>query len=223
MKIIVLGAKNPETGRMIEAIKSSQSSSHERQEFVGFIDNNRTLWNSNFLGLPVLGGNEIVPSLISQGHYFVNTITGSTISRYVTSKFISEKGGKFVNFIHPSVNVPSKCGVGNYVQEGVYIQAAAEIGSNSSIHVGSVISHDVKIGNSSFIAHMVSVSGEVTIGDGVFIGTNATILPRLNIGNWATIGAGAVVTKDVPPYAVVVGNPGKILKFNETRTHDGKI
>ena len=55
------------------------------------------------------------------------------------------------------------------------------------------------------------------------VGTNATVLPRLNIGKWATVGAGAVVTKDIPDYAVAVGNPARVIKTNETVHEDGAI
>lgn len=51
------------------------------------------------------------------------------------------------------------------------------------------------------------------IGNDVWIGTNSTILNGLVIGDGAIIGANTIVTKDVPPYAIVVGNPGKIVKF----------
>lgn len=51
------------------------------------------------------------------------------------------------------------------------------------------------------------------IGNDVWIGTGAVILRNLTIGNGAVVGAGAVVTGDVPPYAVVVGNPAKVIKF----------
>ena len=51
------------------------------------------------------------------------------------------------------------------------------------------------------------------MGEGTHIGAGATIIPNLKIGKWATIGAGAVVIKDVPDYAVVVGNPGRIIKI----------
>ncbi len=55
------------------------------------------------------------------------------------------------------------------------------------------------------------------IGHDVWIGQNAFIMPGVShIGNGAVIGAGAVVTKDVPPYAVVVGNPARIIKFRFT-------
>ena len=54
---------------------------------------------------------------------------------------------------------------------------------------------------------------KVTIGNDVWIGIKATIMPNITIGDGAVIGANAVVTKDVPPYAVVVGVPAKIIKY----------
>lgn len=51
------------------------------------------------------------------------------------------------------------------------------------------------------------------IGHDVWIGTNAIILPWVNIGTWAVIGAGSVVTRDVPPYAIVGWVPAKIIKY----------
>lgn len=58
--------------------------------------------------------------------------------------------------------------------------------------------------------------GSIIIGSDVWIGYGATILSGVNIGNGAVIGAEAVITKDVPPYAIVVGNPSKILKYRFT-------
>ena len=51
------------------------------------------------------------------------------------------------------------------------------------------------------------------IGDDVWIGTNVIILPGVNIGSHCIIGAGAVVTKDVPDYAVVGGVPAKVIRY----------
>ena len=53
----------------------------------------------------------------------------------------------------------------------------------------------------------------ITIKDDVWIGANSVILPGVTIFKGAVIGAGSVVTKDVPPYAIMVGNPAKILNF----------
>ena len=55
--------------------------------------------------------------------------------------------------------------------------------------------------------------GGITIGDDVWIGTNAIILGGVKVGQGAIIGASAVVTKDIPPYAVVVGNPAIVVKY----------
>lgn len=58
-----------------------------------------------------------------------------------------------------------------------------------------------------------SSKGETKIGNDVWIGFRAIILSGLTIGDGAVIGAGAVVTTDVPPYAIVAGNPAKVVRY----------
>jgi sugar O-acyltransferase (sialic acid O-acetyltransferase NeuD family) len=220
MKVILLGAANPETGRMIKAVESAQPNF----KVLGFIDNDPNKKGTTFLGFPVFGGFEVLDDLVNEDTYFVNLITGSTRTRYETSRYMAQKGCKFTNIIHPSIDLTmTTMGIGNYIQEGVIIQAGATIGNNSSIHINALIAHEVMIGNSVFIAHACSISGGVQIEDGVFVGTNATIVPRLRIGRWATIGAGAVVIEDVPDYATVVGNPATVKKVSEPIYADGDI
>ena len=212
MKIYLLGAANPETIRMIYTVQRLTPD----LEIAGFLDNDPKKKNSDFFGFPVFGGIEMVESLAHPDVGFVNLITGNTRTRYETSRAIVAAGGRLTNFIHPSIDLTMcSLGVGIYLQEAVVIQACVEIGDNSSIHMGALIGHETIIGNSVFIAHAVSISGCCSIGDGTFIGTNATVLPRIKIGSWATVGAGTVITKDVPDYAVVVGNPGRIIRFND--------
>jgi len=220
MKIAFLGANNPETFRMMAALRRAQPG----VEFVAFIDNDPSKHGKDFLGIPVVGGFDAVPALVRQGVQFVNLITGSTRARYETSRTLVSLSCTFTNFIHPSIDLTmTRMGVGNYLQEGVILQAEVTLGDNSSIHMGTLVGHESRIGNSVFIAHACSISGLVTIGDGTFMGTNATVLPRVTIGKWVTIGAGAVINKDVPDYAIIVGNPGRVIKMSEPSYADGCI
>lgn len=212
MNVFFLGAKNPETIRMISAI----SKQNPHFSVSGFLDNDPLKKDSDFYGYRVFGGVDLVPELARDDTYFVNLITGDTRVRHETTKQILAAGGRLTNFIHPSVDLfMVKVGVGVYLQDSVITQAGAEIGDNCSIHIGALLAHESKLGKSVFVAHAVSISGCCTVGEGTFIGTNATILPRINIGKWCTIGAGSVVTKDVPDYSVVVGNPAKVIRTIE--------
>jgi sugar O-acyltransferase (sialic acid O-acetyltransferase NeuD family) len=220
MRLVLVGAANPETIRMIHAVTraSPDVSVH------GFIDNDPQKRGTTFYGYPVFGGVDCVPDLVGDDVVFVNLITGSLKARYRVTRDVITGGGRLANFIHPSVDLTmTTFGLGNYVQEQVIVQAGVVVGDNSSIHMGALIGHETTIGNTVFIAHAVSVSGSCRIGDGCFIGTNATILPRLTIGKWSTIGAGAVVVRDVPDYAVVVGNPARVIRTDEAELADGAV
>ena len=220
MSVYFLGAANPETLRMIAAVRRSTPNF----AVGGFLDNDVTKHGASFFEFQILGGVERVAELALTGAKFVNLITGSTLARYETTKQIVDAGGTLTNFLHPSIDLTmTKMGVGNYLQESVILQAAVTLGDNCSIHMAAIVGHESTIGHSVFIAHAVSISGACSVGDGTFIGTNATLLPRVSIGRWATIGAGAVVTKDVPDYAVVVGNPAKVVRFNDARYRDAMV
>ena len=67
--------------------------------------------------------------------------------------------------------------------------------------------------NGSIVKRVPKINGAVTIGNDVWIGANVVILPSINIGNGAILAAGAIVTRDVPDYAIVGGVPAKVLRF----------
>jgi len=64
-----------------------------------------------------------------------------------------------------------------------------------------------------FSTHARPPARRVVVGHDVWIGRSAIVLPGVTIGNGAVVGAGAVVTKDVPPYAIVAGNPAQLVRY----------
>lgn len=84
------------------------------------------------------------------------------------------------------------------------------IGDNSSVTYGCVIlSHDATVGR---INPEKKSQGMVRIGSNVFIGVCSVVMPNITIGDNSVVGAGSVVTKDVPPWTVVAGNPAKEIR-----------
>lgn len=145
------------------------------------------------------------------------------------------KGGKFYKKLRANlVRVYIRhCGSNVNIEPYAIFNHALSIGDNSGIGAKSELYGEITIGkdvmmgtnciiysrNHRFdridIPMRMQGSDEikpVVVGDDVWIGGRVTILPGVNIGKGAVIGAGSVVTKDVPEYAIVGGNPAKIIK-----------
>lgn len=124
----------------------------------------------------------------------------------------------FGNAIHPTsiISKRARLGLGNSVMAGAIINSDAIIGDHVIINSGSVIEHDCIVENYVHISPRATLAGSVAVGEGSWIGAGATIIQGVKIGKWATIGAGTVVIKDVPDFAVVVGNPQRIVKYNKS-------
>lgn len=120
------------------------------------------------------------------------------------------------------------------------------IWNNSCVDYGCSIGNRVKIHNNVYVAQFTTIEDDVFLAPGVMIandshpicmlclkgptikrrariGINATLLPGVVIGEEALVGAGAVVTKDVPPRAVVVGNPGRVIGTIDRLQHDPAV
>jgi len=117
-----------------------------------------------------------------------------------------------------------------YIGPNSYMQLYGELILGEGVIIGPRLS--VLTGNHVYEGPTIPYSKEydirsVTIGDFVWIGYNVTILPGVTIGEGAVIGACSVVTKDIPPYAVAVGNPAHVVKYRdkecyEKNKNDGK-
>ena len=105
-------------------------------------------------------------------------------------------------------------GYGTVVMAGAIINSGVVIGNHCIINSGAIVEHDCVLNNYVQIAPKATLAGNIAIGEGTQIGIGATIIQGIKIGKWVMVGAGAIIIKDIPDYAVVVGNPVRIIKYN---------
>lgn len=111
-------------------------------------------------------------------------------------------------FVCPTV----KIGVGSQILALACAAADARIGEDCILNHRASIDHECVLGEGVHIAPGATLCGCVVVERFAFVGAGAVVLPRLRIGVGALIGAGAVVTSDVPPGAVVAGNPARLIR-----------
>jgi UDP-2-acetamido-3-amino-2,3-dideoxy-glucuronate N-acetyltransferase len=132
------------------------------------------------------------------------------------------KGTKIWHFSHIMKDsvIGEKCNIGQnvVVSPGVRLGNNVKVQNNVSIYTGVICEDDVFLGPSMVFTNIINPRSAVIRRDlyvktmvrrGASIGANATIICGNEIGEYALIGAGAVITKDVKPFALVVGNPGR--------------
>jgi UDP-2-acetamido-3-amino-2,3-dideoxy-glucuronate N-acetyltransferase len=132
------------------------------------------------------------------------------------------KGTKIWHFSHvmPGCEIGEHCNLGQnvVVSPGVILGNNVKIQNNVSIYTGVICEDDVFLGPSMVFTNIVNPRSAIVRRDqyvttrvrkGATVGANATVVCGHEIGEYAFIGAGAVVTRDVPAYALVVGNPAK--------------
>jgi sugar O-acyltransferase (sialic acid O-acetyltransferase NeuD family) len=138
------------------------------------------------------------------------------VRRNMLKAAIDDRFTRFTPLIDPTAVIASTV----EITEGVTINALAVIGSHSrlgrfvQINRAASIGHDAVVHDFVTVGPSAVITGFIEIGEGAFIGAGAIVRPRTIIGANSTIGAGAVVTKDVPPHAIVIGNPARTVGEN---------
>ena len=156
-------------------------------------------------------------SLVPEKNYFVHE------SSYVDEGAEIGEGTKVWHFTHimSGAKVGKKCSIGQNVNIGgkAVIGNGVKIQNNVSLYDDVVIEDDVFCGPSCVFTNVINPRAfierkheykQTLIKKGASIGANATIVCGVTVGEYALIGAGSVVTKDVPPYALVYGNPARV-------------
>ncbi len=164
--------------------------------------------SSALFGIPVIGAADLPAGarmILSVG----NNRTRKRIAAAVDAGF------ETAVHVRASISPRSQIGAGTVVMAGAIVNPDSHIGNHCIINTGAIIEHDAHIGDFAHISPGAALAGNVTVGEGSHVGINAAVIQGVKIGRWATIGAGAVIIRDVPDFATVVGNPGRIIKYSD--------
>ena len=147
-------------------------------------------------------------------------------SSYIDEPSQIGDGTKIWHFSHvmKDATIGKNCNIGQNVviSPGVTLGNNVKVQNNVSLYTGVVCEEDVFLGPSCVFTNVINPRAfierkeeykQTIIKKGASIGANSTVVCGYNIGTYAFVGAGSVVTKDVPDYALVVGNPARVLYY----------
>jgi UDP-2-acetamido-3-amino-2,3-dideoxy-glucuronate N-acetyltransferase len=153
-------------------------------------------------------------------------------SAYVDGGAMVGNGTKVWHFSHimKGARIGERTNIGQNVNVdgGVVIGNNVKIQNNVSVYTGTIVEDDVFLGPSCVLTNVSNPRSQVNrhslyettiLRRGCSVGANATVLCGVTVGRYAFIGAGSVVTKDVPDYALIVGNPGRRIGWMSRHGH----
>lgn len=214
--LIIIGAS--ENGVLALDVVSRINKIAATYKVLGFLDDSFNKQRNLLCNLPVLGP---VSCWKDYGDCVLTTpfVTGPKTNHY--KKLVTDRekipAARFVNLIDPLVCFPERfeLGVGNLICAGAQIQPDVKISSHIYISNNSVICSQAIVEDFCNISNSASIMGQVVLGTGAYIGANSSIIGKKKIGQWAVVGMGAVVLMDVPDFAIVAGNPARIIGKNQ--------
>ncbi len=200
-KICLFGAGGH--GKAIKEIIESQ-----KKQITAFIDDNPI--TEIVLNAPVFKTNAL-KEFVNQK--FIISIGNNLIRKKVSQLYKL----KYTKAIHSKslMSQTSTIDEGSVIMPGAIVNAAVQIGKHCIINTNAVVEHDCVLEDFVHVSPSATLSGQVKIEEGTLVGAGAVVIPSIKIGRWVTVGAGAVVVKNIPDYAIVAGNPAKIIKYNE--------
>jgi acetyltransferase EpsM len=184
-------------------------------EVIGFLDDDTNRHGAEFLGLPVLGGFDALPSIRHErGVTAAIVAIGDNHTRARKTSMLRAAGFTMVSAIHPDTMIDSPACIGNgvIIEMGVAIHPGATIGDGTFLGGGAIISHHSTVGAFCLIAGGVVFGGHVSVGDLTLLGVGTAIQPHITIGRNVVTGVGSAVINDLPDDVIAVGVPAKVIR-----------
>lgn len=179
---------------------------------LGFYDDNPKVLGEEINGIKVLGVVKEALQLDKRIAVFIPI--GNNIVRVKLLKEFEDKGFYIPSFIHPQAIVHSSVLLGKavYILPGTNIMPLTSIGDYCMMSVNTVVSHHTILEQGVFLSFGVNIGASLVLRQYAYVGIGATVMTGVKtVGKRALIGAGAVIIRDVPDGATVVGNPGRVL------------
>lgn len=186
--------------------------------FLGFIDDNANNKKRNLYGHKILGGFDWIKD--KKDVYTINSIARTTKIREKSTKKLETYGAKFINLIHPSVNIEfAEIGVGNVIAEGVNLEPGVKIGNHNMILRSCSIGHDSTIGDFNFIGIGTIIQGGCIINNNIFLSAGTIIEPNLKIGKGCVSMAGSIIFNNLESSKLIINNPSKVINLPKNSKH----
>lgn len=185
---------------------------------VGYLDGDPEKLGDVYYDLPVLGGFDKLPELREQGVVGGLPVLGDLGTRLGMFQLLERAGLKAITAIEPSVVSASdvEIGEGSLVSFGTVILNATTIERYAFVGSGVKILHDVKIGRNCVIGGGSIIGSTSVVGEDFACGVGCVIRSGgVRLGRNVQLAAGTVVLQDVPDNAFVIGNPGRVVRYQD--------
>jgi UDP-perosamine 4-acetyltransferase len=183
---------------------------------VGLLDADRDRWGKDVDGIPILGGDDLLPELQARGiSHFALGLGGvrnnQPRQRLYTAAISAGLAPLLVCHPRAYVSPSARVSAGTQILCNAVINSHAIVGADVIVNTAAVVEHDCVVGDHVHLASGARLASGVRVGDGAHIGAGATVIQLITIGANAVVAAGACVVRDVPADTVVGGVPAHPL------------
>jgi sugar O-acyltransferase (sialic acid O-acetyltransferase NeuD family) len=217
-RVVILGG--PGDGAVVaEAVLQSKAAGREI-ELIGFLNDSLSSAEAIY-GFPVLGRLEDWRRLDDNVRFvWALQRVGAMPARVRRLQSLAIPDHRWTSVQHPNSVVASSTaiGIGCFIASYSTVQPMVSIGRFVSMRAGASIGHHAVIKDHAYVGPNATMCGYAVLQEGACLGPNAVILERTEVGCYAVVGIGAAVTKNVPPNAIVMGNPARRVHLTRFST-----
>ena len=210
-KLIIIGGYG--NGTVVQSTVEDINAINPQWEILGFLNDRET---EPINGLPVLGRIDretVLHYLQDENVFFFYTLISVKLNYKYLSKLLELQipEERFATIIHPTAVISkfAQIGFGVCIQPFVSVGPNTKIGNHVQIYAQALVGHGAKLDNYSYVANNACIGADVHLKEGAYLGTNTSTLEFITLGKWSICGIGAVILKDVPDFAKMVGNPAR--------------